>query len=87
MLPKLQQTSIANSLRRDNLASLIQCNTPTTQPKTNSKTCSANRIINHTNPGKINTPPKIPTRPSEISPKSISPNKNSSRLLINPFMN
>ena len=25
MLPKLQQSSIANSLRRDNLASQIQC--------------------------------------------------------------
>lgn len=87
MLPKLQQSSVANSLRRDNLASLIQCNTPTTQAKTNSKTYSANRITNHTNPGKISTRPKIPTRPSEISPNSTSPKKNSNRLFINPSMN
>jgi hypothetical protein len=87
MLPKLQQSSIANSLRRDNLASLIQCKSISTQVKINSKIYLANKTINPTNHGKISMPPKIHTRPSETSPKNISPKKNSKKLHTNPCMN
>lgn len=34
MLPKLQQSSLANTLRRENLASQIQCKTKFTQART-----------------------------------------------------
>jgi len=87
MLPKLQQSSIASSLRRDNLASLIQCKSISMQAKINSKIYSANRTINLINHGKINMLLKIHTHPSETSPKSTFPKKNSKRLHISPYMN
>lgn len=76
MLPKLQQSSIANSLRRDNLASQIQCTLIYIQAKINSKIYSANKIMSLIGPGKINMHPKIHIHPSETSLKSISPKKN-----------
>jgi len=87
MLPKLQQSSIANSLRRDNLASQIQCTFLIIQAKTNSKTFSANKTTNPTNHGKINMPPKIHIHPSETSPKSTSQKRKSKRLSTSLFMN
>lgn len=59
MLPKLQQSSIAQSLRRDNPATLLQSiNIFHIQLKINSKLLSINKTINHTSPGKINLPQK-----------------------------
>lgn len=71
MLPKLQQSSIANSLRRDNLASQIQCTYTYMQVKINSKVYLANRIISLISLGKINTLLKIPILLLEIFLKSI----------------
>ena len=73
MLPKLQQSSIANSLRRDNLASQIQCNSNITKAKTNSKASFLNKTINPINHGKITTLPKTLIVHSEISLKNIYP--------------
>jgi hypothetical protein len=87
MLPKLQQSSIANSLRRDNLASQIQCTLLTIQAKTNSKVFLANKTTNPTNHGKINMPLKIHIHPLETSPKSTSQKRKSKRLFTNLFMN
>jgi hypothetical protein len=87
MLPKLQQSNLANTLRRDNLASQIQCNPLITKARTNSREYSASRIINHINHGKTNMHPIIHTAPSETSPKSISPKKNLKMSSTNPFTN
>jgi hypothetical protein len=86
MLPKLQQSSLANSLRRDNLASQIQCTYPTIKARINSKAWSAGRTIKCTNLGKINTPPKTLTVPSVISPKSICRKKNWRRQRTSQFI-
>ena len=59
MLPKLQQSSLAQSLRRDNPASLIQGTSFLTKPRINLKILLIDQIINHTNLGKINTHLKI----------------------------
>jgi len=86
MLPKLQQSSIANSLRRDNLASQIQCTTLLIQAKTNSKTSLESKTINPTNHGKTHMRPKTLTLPSATSPKSTSQKKSLNRLCTNPSM-
>ena len=87
MLPKLQQSSIANSLRRDNLASQIQCTPCVTQARTSSRISSAGRTTNLTNPGKTNTPPKTRTPPSATSQKSTSPKTNSNKPPTSPSTN
>lgn len=71
MLPKLQQSSLAQSLRRDNPATLIQSNSSLMQRRINSRTLLARRTINHTNLGKINMHPRIPILPLETSLKII----------------
>lgn len=80
MLPKLQQSSLANTLRRDNLASLIQCTHLLIKVRINSKTSSANRTMKAINLGKIHTLLKILTVLSEIFPKSIYLKRNWKRL-------
>lgn len=71
MLPKLQQSSLANSLRRDNLASQIQCKlSPLFQARISLKIYYSNRTINHSSPGKINMHPRTPILPLETSLKS-----------------
>jgi len=87
MLPKLQQSSLATSLRRDNLASQIQCIAYSIQVRISSRAFWTSKTIKHTNPGKINTPPKILTVLLEISPKSIFLNKESRKFNMNPSMN
>ena len=87
MLPKLQQSSIAQSLRRDNLASQIQCNPHPSQAKISSRILSANKLMTATNHGKTTTPPKTRTPRSEISPRSTSPKKNSKTAPTNPTTN
>lgn len=72
MLPKLQQSSLANTLRRDNLASQIQCTKHHIQARTNFVACSANRTMRATNHGKTNMLLKTRILPSATSPKSIS---------------
>ena len=80
MLPKLQQSSLANSLRRDNLASQIQCKIYNIQARISSRTYSNDRTISHINLGRMNLPPKIHTRPSETSPNNTF-QKTSSKIL------
>lgn len=87
MLPKLQQSSLAQSLRRDNLASQIQCSSLLTQAKINSKASSASRTTTLTNHGRTITHPKIRTPPSETSQKNTYQKKESRILSTNPFMN
>lgn len=86
MLPKLQQSSLANSLRRDNLASQIQCIYPTIKARINWKAWSANRTTKCTDLGKINMPPKTRTVPLEISQKSIYPKRNWRRQRMSQFI-
>ena len=59
MLPKLQQSSLAQSLRRDNPATLVQSTFIFTQPRINLKTLSESQIMRHTSLGKINLLEKI----------------------------
>lgn len=87
MLPKLQQSSLATSLRRDNLASQIQCNSPITQVKISLKESSISKTTKHTNHGKINMPLKTLTAPLVISPKNTCLNKKSKMSTTNRFMN
>lgn len=87
MLPKLQQSSLAQSLRRDNLASQIQCSSLFTQAKTSSKISSANRTTIATNHGRTTTHPKIRTPPSETSPENTYLKKESKTLCTNPSTN
>ena len=77
MLPKLQQSSLANSLRRDNLASQIQCKPHNIQARISSRTYSTDKTISHINHGKMNLPPKTHTRLSETSPNNTSPKTSS----------
>lgn len=76
MLPKLQQSSIANSLRRDNLASQIQCTSSPIQAKISWKEWLASKIIRCTGHGKTTTLPRILTVLSETFPSSTYPRKN-----------
>lgn len=87
MLPKLQQSSLAQSLRRDNLASQIQCTSPLTQVKINSKASSANKATIATNHGRTTMPQKTRTHPSVTSPDNTSPRKNSKTPTTNPSTN
>jgi hypothetical protein len=76
MLPKLQQSSLANTLRRENLASQIQCKLLLTKARINSRTFLENKIINPINHGKILMRPRILILLSEIFQKSIFLKKN-----------
>ena len=87
MLPKLQQSSIAQSLRRDNLASQIQCNSHLIQAKTNSRTSSASKPMTPTNHGKTTTLQRILILHLETSLKSISLRRNSKIALTSLTMN
>ena len=70
MLPKLQQSSLAQNLRRDNPATLIQGIKSFIQLKTSWKISSARPITSHTSLGRIIMPQKILILPSEIFPRS-----------------
>lgn len=87
MLPKLQQSSIANSLRRDNLASQIQCTFLSTQAKISSKTSWESKTTNLTSHGKTNMLPRTLILPSETFPKSTSPKINSNKHTTSQFTN
>jgi hypothetical protein len=87
MLPKLQQSSLANTLRRDNLASQIQCTPFFTKARTNFAAFWASRTTSPTSHGRTHTHPKTHIHPSEIFPKSTSPTPNSKRPPMNPFTN
>ena len=87
MLPKLQQSSLANTLRRDNLASQIQCTPALTQARTSFVAFSASKTTRATSPGKTNTHRRTRTPPSETSPRSTSPRKKSKNQSMNPNTN
>ena len=87
MLPKLQQSSLANTLRRDNLASQIQCTPAFTQARTSSAEFSASKTTRATSPGKINSPHPTRTPPSETSLRSTSLRKNSKKQNTIPTTN
>lgn len=87
MLPKLQQSSIANSLRRDNPTTLLQCRKSLIKVRISSKRFSVSKITNLISLGRINMLLKIPTRPSEISPKSISLKINLKASITNLYIN
>ena len=84
MLPKLQQSSLANTLRRDNVASQIQCTSTLIQARTSFAAYSANRTTRATSPGKTNTRHPTRTPPSETSPRSTSLKKKSKKLSMSP---
>lgn len=86
MLPKLQQSSLAQSLRRDNLASQIQCTLLLTQAKINLKTSSTNRTTNLTNHGRTTMHLKIHILPSETSLKNTYQRKKSKTFTTNLSM-
>lgn len=67
MLPKLQQSSLAQSLRRDNPATLIQSRYLLMQLRISWKTLLAELIINPINLGRISMPQRILIPPLEIS--------------------
>jgi hypothetical protein len=71
MLPKLQQSSLANTLRRENLASQIQCKLLLTKVRISSRAFLENKIINPINHGKILMHLRILILLLEIFPKSI----------------
>lgn len=73
MLPKLQQSSIAQSLRRDNPANHNYCNYSFIQVRINLKISQAILPMKIINPGKPNSHPKIHIRLLETSLKIISP--------------
>jgi hypothetical protein len=87
MLPKLQQSSLAQSLRRDNLASQIQCTQDITKAKINSEALSGNKTTTATNHGRTTTHPRTHIRPSETSPNNTSPKRKSRKSPTNPSMN
>lgn len=87
MLPKLQQSSIAQSLRKDNPANHNYCNSFFTQAKTKSKVSSAIPTTKTINPGKTNSHQKTHTLPLATSPRTTSPKKNSSTKLTNLITN
>ncbi len=90
MLPKLQNSSLAQTLKRENLAFQVQCNSfISSQVKTSSRASSEETTTKTTNPGKIITPLKTPTAPSvtslnNTSPKTGLPNKNTSQDTSSP---
>lgn len=71
MLPKLQQSSLAQSLRRDNPATLVQSTINLIKPRINLKTLWENPIMSHISPGKINLLLKILIQPLVTSQLSI----------------
>ena len=86
MLPKLQQSSIAQSLRKDNPTSLIQCNCAIMKARISWRLSYPDPIMNHTNHGKINMPPRIHIALSATSPQTTCPNKGLKPNIINPNM-
>lgn len=87
MLPKLQQSSLANTLRRDNLASQIQCTCCSMQARTSSRALSASRTTKPTNRGRILMRPKTRTVPSATFLRSTSLGTNSRKRLTNQSTN
>lgn len=87
MLPKLQQSSLAQSLRRDNPASHLQCQIFFIQAKINSKALLVNKLINAINHGRTILLLKILIHALETFLRSISPNKNSKMCIMNLLMN
>ena len=77
MLPKLQQSSLAQSLRRDNPASHLQCSSLLRQVRISLKASSTSNPTRTTNLGRTTSPPKTLTPASGTSPKSTSPRRNS----------
>lgn len=70
MLPKLQQSSLAQNLRRDNPASSLQSISLFTQMRISLRTLSASLQTNPTSLGRISTHPAIRTPPLETSLKN-----------------
>ena len=87
MLPKLQQSSLATSLRRDNLASQIQCTYLSIQARTNSKASSINKTMRPISHGKISMLPKTLIVHLETSLVNTSPNKKPKKCFMSPSMN
>ena len=85
MLPKLQQSSIAQSLRRDNPANHNYSIYMLIQMRINSKTSLATPTMKTINPGRITMPLKILIHPLEISLTNIYPRTNSKIQPINPI--
>lgn len=85
MLPKLQQSSIAQSLRRDNPANHNYSTYMLIQMRINSKTSLATPTMKTINPGRITTPPKIHIHPLEISPPIMYPRTSSKIKLTSPI--
>ena len=83
MLPKLQQSSIAQSLRRDNPANHNYCNCAFIQAKTNWKTSSATTATKIINLGRTNLPQKTHILPLVTSPKNTFRNPNSLKRRMN----
>ena len=87
MLPKLQQSSLAQSLRRDNPASLIQGTSFITKPRINLKIWLIVQIMNHINLGKISMLLKTLILLLEIFQISIFQRKKFKKEDINRTMN
>ena len=87
MLPKLQQSSLAQSLRRDNPASHLQCIYCIIKVRINSKVSLENKLINAINLGRTITLPKILILALVISQRSTFQKRNSRMLIMNLLMN
>lgn len=86
MLPKLQQSSIAASLRRDNLASQIQCTFCSTQARTSSRESSWSKTTNPISHGRTSLLLKTRIVPSETSPRSTFPRRSWRKPTTNQFI-
>jgi hypothetical protein len=86
MLPKLQQSSLAQSLRRDNPASHLQCTCDTIQARISSSASSASKAMKLTSHGKTSMRPRTRILPSEISPRNTSQKTESKQPNTNPSM-
>lgn len=75
MLPKLQQSSLAQSLRKDNPALLIQGIRNLMKPRISWRTSWTDLTTSHINHGKINTPLRTHTHPLGISRAITSPRR------------
>ena len=86
MLPKLQQSSLAQNLRRDNPVTLAQSTFALTQLRTNWRTLCSKPIMSHISHGKISMPQKTLTLLLVISRKTICPNRKPNKKSITPTM-
>ena len=84
MLPKLQQSSLAQSLRKDNPASCLQSTVSVTQSRTSSKILFSKPTMNLINPGRISMPLRTLIAHSVTSPKITYLKKNLRISAMNP---